>query len=72
MELSSYSGFSVKTEKQNEANPVLYFTFHYIDDVISLNNSRFGDYLDHIYTIGLEIEYKTDTAISASYLDYHL
>jgi hypothetical protein len=25
------------------------FTFHYIDDVLSLNNSRFGDFVDRIY-----------------------
>ena len=35
------------------------FTFHYIDDVLSLNNSRFGDFVDRIYPIEHEIE---DTA----------
>ena len=30
------------------------FTFHYIDDVISLNNFRFGDFVDRIYSIDLE------------------
>ena len=25
------------------------FTFHYIDDVLSLNNSRFGEFVDRIY-----------------------
>jgi hypothetical protein len=25
-----------------------YFTFRYIDDVLSLNNSRFGDFVDRI------------------------
>jgi hypothetical protein len=29
------------------------FTFRYIDDVLSLNNSRFGDFVDHIYLIEL-------------------
>jgi hypothetical protein len=29
--------------------------FHYIDDVLSLNNSRFGDYLHRFYTNGLRI-----------------
>ena len=31
------------------------FTFRYIDDVISLNNSKLGDCADRIYPIGLEI-----------------
>ena len=48
------------------------FTFHYIDDVLSLNNSRFGDFVDHIYPIELEIKNTTDTDRSASYLDLHL
>ena len=30
------------------------FTFCYIDGVLSLNNSRFGDFVDHIYPIELE------------------
>ena len=30
------------------------FTFRYIDDVLSLNNSRFGDFVDRIYPIELE------------------
>jgi hypothetical protein len=32
------------------------FTFRYADDVLSLNNSRFSDFVDRIYLIGLEIE----------------
>ena len=31
------------------------FTFRHIDDVFSLNNSRFGDFVDHIYSIELDI-----------------
>ena len=42
------------------------FTFRYIDNVLSLNNSKFGDYVDLIYPIELEIER------SAHYLDLHL
>jgi len=45
------------------------FTFRYIDDVLSLNNSRFGDFVDRIYPIELEIKVTTDTA---SYLDLQL
>ena len=42
------------------------FTFRYIDDVLSLN-SRFGDFVDRIYPIELEIEDTTDKDRSASY-----
>ena len=37
------------------------FTFRYMDDVLSLNNSRFGDFVDRIYPIELEIKDTTDT-----------
>ena len=47
-------------------------TFRYIDDVLSLNNSKFGDYVERIYPIELEIKDTTDTVKSASYLDLHL
>jgi hypothetical protein len=48
------------------------FMFRYIDDVLSLNNSRFGDFVYRIYPIELEIKDTTDTDRSASYLDLHL
>ena len=48
------------------------FMFRYIDDVLSLNKSRFGDVFHHIYPIELEINYTIDTDRSASYLDLHL
>ena len=48
------------------------FTFRYIDDVLSLNNSRFGDFFDRIYPIELEIKDTIDTATSAPYLDLRL
>ena len=48
------------------------FTFRYIDDVLSLNNFKFGDFIDHICPIELEIKDTTDTAMSASYLELHL
>ena len=48
------------------------FTFRYMDDVISLNNSRFGDFVYRIYPIEFEIKNTTDTDRSASYLDLHL
>jgi hypothetical protein len=48
------------------------FMFRYIDDVLSLHNSRFGYFVDHIYSIELEIKDTTDTYRSASYIDLHL
>ena len=50
--------------KKNEKK----LAFRYIDDVLSLNNSRFGDFVDRIE---LEIKDATDTARSASYLDFN-
>ena len=47
-------------------------TFRYIDDVLSLNNPRFGDFLHLIYPKELEIKDTTDSEKSASYLDLHL
>ena len=44
--------------------------FQYIDDVLSLNNSKFGDYVERIYPIELEIKSTTDTVKSVAYLDY--
>ena len=48
------------------------FTFRYIDDVLSLYNCKFGNFVDRIYPIGLEIKNATDTARSALYLVLHL
>ena len=39
---------------------------------LSLNNSRFGDFVDRIYPIELEIKDTTDTDTSASYIGLHL
>jgi len=61
--------------KKNEKKPArsFNFTFRYIDDVLSLNNSRFGDFdFDCICPIELEIKDTTDTDRSASYFDIHL
>ena len=37
-----------------------------------MNNSKFGDFVDHIYPIDLYTKINTDTDRSASYLDMHL
>ena len=64
-------GFINKHEKKL-ARSFNFFTFRYIDDVLSLNNSRFDDFVDRIYPIELKIRDTTDTDRSASYLDLHI
>lgn len=46
--------------------------FRYIDDVLSLNNSKFDECVDRIYHFELEIMDTTDTSKSALYLDLRL
>ena len=61
--------------KKNEKKLAQSFNFtlrYIIDDLLSLNNSRFGDIVYRIYPIELEIKDTTDTYRSASYLDLHL
>ena len=48
------------------------FTFRYIDDVLSLNNSSFDDFVDRIFPIELEIKDTKDTDRYVSYFDLHL
>ena len=48
------------------------FSFRYIDDVLSINNPNFKDYLHLIYPNELEIKETTETSSSASYLDLYL
>ena len=48
------------------------FTFRYLDDALSLNNSRCGDIVNRISPIEVEMKDTTDTDMSASYLDLHL
>ena len=63
------SDIEASQEKRKEARPILQF---HIAAVISLNNFKLGDFVDHIYPIALEIKDTTDTARSASYLNLHL
>jgi hypothetical protein len=58
----------VKENKIHEAR-AFNFTYRYIDDVLSINNSRFAEFLPLIYPPELEIKETTDTASSASFLD---
>ena len=62
MRQTSYRGFS---KKRKEASPFLYI-------ILSLINSKLGDFVDRIYPTELEIKDTTDTDTSASYLDLHL
>jgi hypothetical protein len=63
-------GFLKKNEKKLARS--FNFTLRYIDDVLSLNNSRFGDFVDRIYPIELKVNDTTDSDRSAAYLDLHL
>jgi hypothetical protein len=56
----------VKDKKIHEAR-AFNFTYRYIDDVLSINNSRFAEFLPLIYP-----PETTDTASSASFLDLNL
>jgi len=48
------------------------YTFHYIDDVLSLNNKNFSNFLHLIYPVELVVKDTTDSPNSASYLDLYL
>ena len=43
-------------KNENKLTRSFNFTFRYIDDVLSLNDSRFGDFVDRIYPIELQIK----------------
>ena len=45
------------------------FTYRYIDDILSINNQEFENYLGKMYPVELEIEDTTKSHISASYMD---
>ena len=48
------------------------FTYHCIYVFLSLNNAKFGEYVDRIYPIEPEIKHTTGPARSVSYIDVHL
>ena len=55
---------------RNKKHPLI-LTFRYIDDVLSLNNPKFNDYIiDVIYPKELEIIDTTDAPKLANYLDH--
>ena len=61
----------IKKKKIKEARS-FNFTYRYIDDVLSINNPHFSDWLPLVYPPELEIKETTDTASSASFLDLYL
>ena len=69
-EANFIQGLLQKNEKKLARS--INFKFRNIDDVLLLTNSRFGDFVDRIYPIELEIKDTTNTGRSASYLDLHL
>ena len=46
--------------------------YRYIDDVLSLKNTKIAEYLEFIYPRELEIKETAETAASSSYLDCYL
>jgi hypothetical protein len=59
-----WGGLHKKNEKKLARS--FNFTFCFIDNVLSLNNYRFGDFVE------LEVRNTTDTDRSVSYLDIHI
>ena len=58
-------------EKRKGARSIIWYTFRYIDDGLSLNNSCLGDFVARNNSIKLEIKDTTYIDRSASYLDLH-
>ena len=48
------------------------FRYRYIDDELSLNNSKIDDFVDRMYPMEIEIKNTTAKNMSASYTDLHL
>ena len=59
--------FLLSTGKKKIA-PQFNFTYRYIDDVLSINNPDFENYLGQMYPTELEIKDMTESNTSASYL----
>lgn len=59
-------------EKMKQVAQSFNFSFHYFDDILSLNNFRFKDYIHVIYPNELGIKETTIAPASASYIDLNL
>jgi hypothetical protein len=68
----SPSFFKTCKKKKIHETRAFNFTYRYIDDVLSINNSRFEEFLPLIYPPELEVKETTDAASSASFLDQYL
>ena len=47
-------------------------TFRYIDDLLTINNSKFSDYISKIYPSELELKKTTESQGECSYLDLNI
>ena len=56
-------------EKRKKLAQSFGFTFRYIDNILSLNNSEFDVYVDRIYPNEIEIKDTTEKESSVSYVD---
>ena len=56
----------IKSNKQHLAKS-FHFTYRYIDDVLSINNTKFVDYIDYTYPAEFEIKDTTDADHRASF-----
>ena len=61
----------VKDKKIHDAR-AFNFTYRYIEDFLSINNSRFAEFLPLTYPPELAVKETTDTASSASSLEEYL
>ena len=61
----------VKDKKMIHEAKAFNFTYRYVDDVLSINNSRFAEFLPLIYPPELEVKEIKDTASTASFLDIY-
>ena len=60
---------SVSATTQQEKGLLTHFIYRFIDDVLSINNPDFENYLGQMYPPELEIKDTTESNTSASYLD---
>ena len=60
---------SLLSTGRKQLAPRFNFTYRYINDVLSINNPVFENYLGQMYPIELEIKDTIESNTSASYLD---
>ena len=60
------------SQKQKVIAQSFNYTYRYIDDVLSLSNHNFDQYVDQIYPPELDIKNTTESTRSTSYLDLML